>query len=92
MSVLVKVLILTGLFGALALIFPSNIIEYIGVSTSAIETFVEGVAGMVSNLCGMADVFLTAGAALLMVKTITLFVFFYVQFKIIYPLFKLIAY
>jgi hypothetical protein len=92
MSVAIKLLILTALLGILAAIFPTNIINTIGVPTLAIETFIDGVAAMISNFCSLADVFLVNGSALLMVKTITLFVFFYAQFKIIYPIFKIIAY
>jgi len=92
MTIAIKFLVLTVLFGIISQIFPASIITTIGIPTAGISSFVAGIADMISNFCTLGDVFLDSGATLLMFRAVVLFVFIYAQFRIFYPIFKLIAY
>lgn len=92
MNIAVKALITTALFGILSAVFRDNIMNIIGFPIELVSSFIRDSATMISEFCSLGDVFLTEGSTLEMVKGITIFIFFYVQYRIFYPIFKLLLY
>jgi hypothetical protein len=92
MTIAIKLLVFGFIIALLGASFPHSIIVYLGLPINGIATFVTGVATFISNISSLGDVFLIHGSTLLMVKAFSLFVFFYIQFKILFPIVKLIVY
>jgi hypothetical protein len=92
MTIVIKLTILGLIITLLGIWFPHCIIAYLGLPVNGIATFVADVATFISNICNLGDVFLVHGSTLLIVKAFSLFVFFYIQFKILFPIIKLIVY
>ncbi len=92
MSIAVKIIVFSFIITFISILFPTNILTLLNIPLLSITVFVDSVAHFINNIASFGDVFLVAGSTILMIKAVTLVVFFYLQFRVFYAFIKLIAY
>jgi len=91
MDLALKIVIFTVIFAIIALMFPHNIFTMLSLPLAEIGDYVQQVGVFIAKLCTFGDLFLIEGQALLMVKSLTLFIIVFIQFKVFYSIVKLLV-
>lgn len=92
MTIAIKGLLFAVLITLMAAVFPANIMTLLNVPILSIQSTLQGAADFISQLCNFGDIFLLEGTSMAMIKGVVLVFYFYVLFKIFYPVVKLIFY